>query len=507
MYIWLKAPVLIWSSTVKQSCVVLKWMTTWETRCYTIFSHRQIVNWAAFLCSCLLCIRILQLLLLHTLMVVCAGASSIATTGMMVPIRVQQQIWLSKLRFCHHHWCWGTQEVLLASPLSCSSCLSPRCLFRHIPTMPWVLCRSVFSFRVSLPLICLYMLVSIMVYAFYFQVPMWMPFSPMEGWTIGICTISAPQSILMADICASWLRSEAPTKNALSGCSFHCFKWGYGWAYSLGGLAVTQSLCLPSMVLRDLLFQIWFYPMTHSTPNQWWVWNLMILVWWLVSGWWVYSNLVSRAFIAWSHIYSDSIGKVAWLIPFQLKPGCEDYSFLEQICADFEQGLNSILTDFIKTPEPDVATSLVPSGFLCSVSTISDTSEPQPPPNINSDKLWFQARSLLLPVSLTDKMSAFKLIWYFSSHPAVFWFQYSSLPESSLESCKYNWSNNSWFSDWHWCGCSYHSWYRAADFSCQNCSCWYHCLFPGFWLGMIPVQEVLESLTKIHGILDNSVSK
>ena len=50
--------------------------------------------------------------------------------------------------------------------------------------------------------------------------------------------------------------------------------------------------------------------------------------------------------------------------------------FLDQTMTDFEQGLDSILTDSLETPEldtsldePDAITSLVSSGFLHSVST------------------------------------------------------------------------------------------------------------------------------------------
>ena len=49
--------------------------------------------------------------------------------------------WVSLMWFCHHCWCWLTQEVLLASPLCHSSNFGPRCLLRHMPIMPWVLCR------------------------------------------------------------------------------------------------------------------------------------------------------------------------------------------------------------------------------------------------------------------------------------------------------------------------------------------------------------------------------
>ena len=59
------------------------------------------------------------------------------------------------------------------------------------------------------------------------------------------------------------------------------------------------------------------------------------------------------------------------LTHFSLEPECEDYFFLDQAVADFEQGLDSILTDYIKTPElytsldeSDAITSSVCSAFL-----------------------------------------------------------------------------------------------------------------------------------------------
>ena len=108
------------------------------------------------------------------------------------------------------------------------------------------------------------------------------------------------------------------------------------------------------------------------------------------------------------------------LTHFPLEPGSEDYAFLDQAVADFEQGLDSILTDSLETPElntfldePNVITSSVPSGFLCSVITLPDYSKPQLAPSIQTCKLWCWARALLAPVSLATKMSAFKLIHYF----------------------------------------------------------------------------------------------
>ena len=127
-------------------------------------------------------------------------------------------------------------------------------------------------------------------------------------------------------------------------------------------------------------------------------------------------------FVVHSHVYPGFSVKVSSLIHLQ----CEDYSFLDEAVADFEQGLDSILTDSIETlkwdtslDEPDAITFSVSSGFLHLVSTISDTSKPQLAPRSRSHTLWCQARGLLAPGSLATKMSASKLICYFSSHPAA----------------------------------------------------------------------------------------
>ena len=121
----------------------------------------------------------------------------------------------------------------------------------------------------------------------------------------------------------------------------------------------------------------------------------------------------AEQFVARFHIYPGFTGKVSSLTHFPLEPGCEDYAFLGQAVADFEQGLDSILTDSLKTPEldtsleePDAITSSVSSWFLHSVSTLSDNSKPQLAPRIRTHKLWCQARALLAPVSLATKMSA-----------------------------------------------------------------------------------------------------
>ena len=50
-------------------------------------------------------------------------------------------------------------------------------------------------------------------------------------------------------------------------------------------------------------------------------------------------------FVAHSHIDPGFTGKVSSLTLFPWNWGCEDYSFLSQAMVDFEQGLDSILTD------------------------------------------------------------------------------------------------------------------------------------------------------------------
>ena len=60
-------------------------------------------------------------------------------------------------------------------------------------------------------------------------------------------------------------------------------------------------------------------------------------------------------FVAHSHIYPGFTRKVSSLTHIPLEPGCEDYAFLDQAVTDFEQGLHSILTDSLETPELDTS--------------------------------------------------------------------------------------------------------------------------------------------------------
>ena len=107
-------------------------------------------------------------------------------------------------------------------------------------------------------------------------------------------------------------------------------------------------------------------------------------------------------FVDQSHNYFQFTGKVSTLTHFLLEPGCEDYSFLDQVLQDFEHGLDFILTDSTDMPELNVSsddTDAMPfsasSGHPCSVISISDNSRPHLAPSIRSHKLWFQAMALL----------------------------------------------------------------------------------------------------------------
>ena len=63
----------------------------------------------------------------------------------------------------------------------------------------------------------------------------------------------------------------------------------------------------------------------------------------------------AEQFMVHSHIHPGFTGKVSSLIHFPLEPGCKDYSFLDQAMADIEQGLDSLLTDSLQTPELDAS--------------------------------------------------------------------------------------------------------------------------------------------------------
>ena len=197
----------------------------------------------------------------------------------------------------------------------------------------------------------------------------------------------------------------------------------------------------------------------------------------------------AEQFVACSHIYPGFIGKVSSLTHFPLEPQCEDYAFIDQAVVDFEQGLDSILTDSLETPEldtsleePDAVTfSSVSSGFLCSVSALSDNSKPQLAPSIHTCKLWCQARALLalclwLPrfqhlnwsvtfLATLQPLDSGSLLHLITS-PWI-------LPIGRLISLR--------FSDWCWCCCTCYFWHRATYFSSPGCPAWYSFLTTQGW--------------------------
>ena len=192
------------------------------------------------------------------------------------------------------------------------------------------------------------------------------------------------------------------------------------------------------------------------------------------------------------------------------------YAFLDQAVADFKQGLDSILTDSLKTleldtslDEHDVITSSVSSWFLCLVSTLSGNSKLQLAPSSCTHKLWCQARALLAPVSLATKMSASKLIHYFSSHHTTFGFQASTPPDNiTLNSA--NRKADQSLSDFQTgVGATAHATLDTEQLISHLRVAFVDTLssLSDAEGDVIPVSEVCELLLKGHAILDKAVSK
>ena len=190
---------------------------------------------------------------------------------------------------------------------------------------------------------------------------------------------------------------------------------------------------------------------------------------------------------------------------------------MDQAVADFEQRLDYILTDSLKTPELDtsleepdaITSSSVSSGFLCFVSTLSDNSKLQLAPSIHTLKLWWQARALLAPVSLATKMSVSKLIRYFSSHPAAFGF-WASTPPANITLNSANRKVDQSLSDFQTgLGATAHATLDTEQLISYLQVALVDTLssLPEAEGDVIPVSEVHELLLQIHGILDKAVSK
>ena len=184
--------------------------------------------------------------------------------------------------------------------------------------------------------------------------------------------------------------------------------------------------------------------------------------------------------------------------------------------ANFEQGLDSILTNSLETPElgtsldePDAIPSSVSSGSLHSISTLSGNSKLQLGPSIRSHKLWCQTMAFLAPVPLATKMSASKVIHYFSSHHAAFGFQ-SSTPPDNITLTSANRKADQSLSDFQsGVGAAAHATLDTEQLISHLRVALLDTLssLPDSEEDIIPMSEVCELLLKVHNILDSVVSK
>ena len=164
------------------------------------------------------------------------------------------------------------------------------------------------------------------------------------------------------------------------------------------------------------------------------------------------------------------------LTHFPLKPGCNDYSFLDQEVEDFEHGHDSILIDYVNTPELDASfdedhsmASSVPSGFLHFISTISD----------HLDYSLFLASNVInydamlehyfCLYSRQEKCQLLKQFIIFSVIQKHLYFGMFSPTNITLNPANEKIDLESFlFSDWHWCSCSCQLRHIAAYFSYQS---------------------------------------
>ena len=162
----------------------------------------------------------------------------------------------------------------------------------------------------------------------------------------------------------------AHTKYSRSGCSLHYIEEGepyatqsavpqpshlYGGAYNFGGLAESHSIpppslhdeegsSFPGLVLSDDSFD------SESAMGVKPGYSVVVIGYQIDE---FTCNWCEEWVVSLSHIYLGFTGKVSSLTHFPLELGCEDYSFLDQAMADFEQGLDSILTNSLQTLELD----------------------------------------------------------------------------------------------------------------------------------------------------------
>ena len=166
-----------------------------------------------------------------------------------------------------------------------------------MPLMLWVLCRWVSLSELSLPPMCLYMLVSVLVYAFCFQMPCSTSYS--LRWTQQL--MSAPLKLFGSHPGQAYVHPgdgylPTPGMHQVAAASTTSSKGSLLLLSQLSsshsnnmvehtavGAWQSHTIPLPSLHGRvGLLFQAWLHwlhLMTWSTLNLWWMFNLMILVW------------------------------------------------------------------------------------------------------------------------------------------------------------------------------------------------------------------------------------
>ena len=131
----------------------------------------------------------------------------------------------------------------------------------------------------------------------------------------------------------------------------------YCGAYSLGGLAESHLIPLPSLHDGEGSSFPGLVPLDDTVISE----SVMgvkpgdsgVVIGYQVDEF--TCTWSAEQFVAHSHIYPGFTGKVSSLTHFPLEPRGEDYAFLDQAVVDFEQGLDSILTDSLETPELDTS--------------------------------------------------------------------------------------------------------------------------------------------------------
>ena len=140
-----------------------------------------------------------------------------------------------------------------------------------------------------LTLICLYMLVSVLVHAFCYQMAFWVPYLPREAQPMGFAPLQPFKAypwqvyVLPSDDYqpTPWMHQVAGPFTALNIGQPYATQLSSSHSSGIQLLDLVEShlIPLPSLNDRGLLFQVSFHQMTQSTLNPWWASGLVILVW------------------------------------------------------------------------------------------------------------------------------------------------------------------------------------------------------------------------------------